>query len=541
MLKKQNELGDSLFAANDYQKAQQIYKEAIQIDPSNRKMISVFYYKIAAIKFQLLRYNEASTNATNALEFNVENMNALIMRAKCYSKLNDFQNCIKDCNLVLMLENNDYIKTLLDKNSYRLFLKDTTTRAYLNFNENRLMDCIIDCETILKTTEICEIRNLLEKSTESFITQTMQYARHLYNTEKYEMCMSQCDILILKFQNMLEAVNLKLNASNHKSITESINNTKRLYQERSYKECLEYCNLISLNINLVEERKNQYEFEMNQILQHIRSKIESVKAKANLNYEKMNFTECIKDYEYILSIEESSDIRNLLKQAKSEKSFTERLTSTKKLYNLKKYEDCIDNCKTLLKVRELDELKHLIVSCELEIIKQNEIFKIIEEHMGTAQENYENEKFEECIEDCLKVIKHNENYFQAKTLMKKAFDKIVLRASLCFNKAQYEECRKLCLQILKSDDLAEVREMLELSKDALAYEKLTSYHDILQVKKDAEEKTIKKSFHYLCLKYHPDKHGKSTEEMKVYCAKMIKRITQARRMIGPHKKTKVKK
>lgn len=535
-LRTQNDLGDSHVAAIDYTKAKEIYKEATKIDPKNKKIISVFHNKIAAINFHLLQYDEASVNATKALEFNPDNINALTIRAKCYSELQDFENCIKDCNLVLMVENNEYIKILLDENSSRLFLKVTTARAYLNFNKRHLMDCVNDCEAILQIKEINEIRNLLEISTNSLIIETMEYARELYNNEQYEMCISQCDILITKFQNVPEAINLKLTASNHKSIVESIYNAKNLHKDQNYKECLKLCERTLLNINLVDERKPQYIAQVNQMVQNIRDRMKAIQTKANLNFKNMNFDECVKDLEYILSIEESSEIEELLKSAKSEKSFEERLTSAKKLYETKQYADCIERCKALLKVRELNEIKQLIARSEMEIEKIKKIKKLIEENMCRAEENFNLKKYEECIKDCLKILAQNESYLEAKTIMNKAFVQICSRAKSYYERAQYKECINVCMYVkstpIINESFNEVKGMLKHSSEELAYfKKITkeplNHYSILKVKEGDNKNIIKESFYSLSKQYHPDKHSKSTKEMRTYCQEIMKKITVA--------------
>lgn len=547
---KQNDLGDFFVTAIDYTKAKEIYKEATKCDPKNKKIISVFHNKTAAINFYLLQYNEASLNATNALEFNPDNMNALTIRAKCYSELQDYENCIKDCNLVLLVENNDYIKILLDENSSRLFLKVTTERAYLNFNNNNLMDCVNDCETILQIKEINEIRNLLEKSTHSLIIQTMEHARQLYTSEKYEMCMRQCDILITKFQNVSKAINLKLNASNHKSIIESICNAKKLHTEQYYKDCLILCDLILLNINLVNERKTQYIAQVNQIVQNIRYRMKIIKAKANLNFENMNFDECVKDLEYLLSIEESSEIEELIRSAKSEKGFDERLTSAKNLYKTKQYADCIELCRALLKVRELIEIKQLIANSEMEIENIKKIKKIIEETMCRAEDSFNLKKFEECITECLQILKQNDNYLEAKTLMNKSLGQIISRANSHYERAQYKECINICMYIKSTPIIKEnfngVKDMLKQSSDELAYyKKITkeppNHYDILKVKAGDDKKIITKSFYDLSKQYHPDRHSTSTKEKQTYCEEIMKKISAANTYIFSGKKKKTQR
>jgi DnaJ homolog subfamily A member 5 len=54
----------------------------------------------------------------------------------------------------------------------------------------------------------------------------------------------------------------------------------------------------------------------------------------------------------------------------------------------------------------------------------------------------------------------------------------------------------------------------------MARNKMTCYYELLEVERDADDDTIKKSYRKLALKWHPDKNIDREEEAKQKCVKI---------------------
>lgn len=200
---QQYELGNNFFDKQNFSQALQIINEATKIDPLNKKMQSFLHERLALINYQLLDYKQASLNATEVLKSNFD-LKTLVIRAKCYFKLEKLVECRQDCNLVLKTENNDEIQTLLNQLAEKEIsnsLKDSIFLAEFNFNEKRYGLSIIYCNTILRVKEIFKIRQLLVKAeleltNLNYVRTIMNLALQLYDLDKYELCMTKCDEIL---------------------------------------------------------------------------------------------------------------------------------------------------------------------------------------------------------------------------------------------------------------------------------------------------------------------------------------------------------
>lgn len=67
----------------------------------------------------------------------------------------------------------------------------------------------------------------------------------------------------------------------------------------------------------------------------------------------------------------------------------------------------------------------------------------------------------------------------------------------------------------------------------------TEYYDILEVKPDASENDIKKSFKKMAVKYHPDKQANKTEKEKKEAEDKFKLISEAYEVLSDEEKRQI--
>lgn len=263
--------------------------------------------------------------------------------------------------------------------------------------------------------------------------------------------------------------------------------------------------------------------------------------RAKKHYQNKNYEECISECEIILGIEEMEEAKILMRKAKEEmnqKYINDIMSRAKQNFKNEKYKECISECLKVLETEDLLEAKILMKKAKTAI--QN---KVINEIMERARRNFKNTDFKQCIVECEKALEVDQDFMEAKNLMEKARQELInasrnfvknkmVQAKLQFDKAEFKNCVETCTAILEHQDVAEVNNMLKKSRVSLAYEKLTDNHEILEVPRFSDQIAIKSSYYALSMRYHPDKHSKSTKEMQTYCENLYKKITNAYRALS---------
>jgi len=89
------------------------FTEALKIDPKNRKLNCEIYYNRGLASYNVDKFQLAYDDLTKALQLDEKYVKALSQRAKTHFKLNEFEDCIIDCEESLMLEIDEKIKKLL--------------------------------------------------------------------------------------------------------------------------------------------------------------------------------------------------------------------------------------------------------------------------------------------------------------------------------------------------------------------------------------------------------------------------------------------
>lgn len=511
---------------------------------------------------------DAYRNAANIILGDVrKHIKKLMFQAYLSFKQELFDQCIKKCEFILNIEDSIEARNLIDNSKSEKIIKQELKERNLRKKKYREAQ---------KQKEESELLLKIDDTRERLII-----AQSMFDSEDYDKCIKECE----NITESNEATNLLEKAKSEKvtkiKIQDRILRVKKLYATKNFKECIKECHNIL--------KKNQTS-EIKTVLINIKAFIDKTMAQANRKFELEYFDQCIEACQLILDIDESPEASNLLELAKNEeimkKRISEELANARHLYKTKFYKACVAECKQILKIKDISEAKSLIELCEtaqiaaqlkltnrllnfakkcyeikdykkclancykilkitelkeardliqkVKTAKQNQ--RYLNDIMSSARQHFENKNFKKCKEECIKALRIEE-ILEAITLMENADIEIqnainnieirLLNARQHFSKAEYKECIENCSAILQQQKIDEVNEMLIESKSSLKYERCTDPYDVLQVPQHSNQDTIRTSYHLLSLKYHPDKHSKSTIEMRSYNEDLYKKITNA--------------
>jgi DnaJ family protein C protein 7 len=90
------EKGNKSFKEGRFSEAYTTYTEALQIDPTNSPVNMKLLFNKAMVCLSLGRLTEAVANCSRVLEIDADYLKALLMRAKCYMDLRDFDRAARD-------------------------------------------------------------------------------------------------------------------------------------------------------------------------------------------------------------------------------------------------------------------------------------------------------------------------------------------------------------------------------------------------------------------------------------------------------------
>jgi DnaJ family protein C protein 7 len=122
------EEGNKAYAAGRFEEAYALYTEALEADPNNKSVNAKIFVDRATVCSKLGRFNEAVTDCSNALRFDGNDRNALLLRAKCYRDLRDFAKAVRDYEKIYKMDRSQHIKKLLE--DAKLALKNTEDKDY---------------------------------------------------------------------------------------------------------------------------------------------------------------------------------------------------------------------------------------------------------------------------------------------------------------------------------------------------------------------------------------------------------------------------
>lgn len=127
-LKEKKENGNSLFKSGKFRAAQSIYTEALAIDPKNIDTNSKLFYNRALVNSKIGNIRDAIADCTSAYAANSNYLKAILLRAKCFNDMENFEECVKDYETALKMEKTPEIRRLLKE--AKLALKKSKRKDY---------------------------------------------------------------------------------------------------------------------------------------------------------------------------------------------------------------------------------------------------------------------------------------------------------------------------------------------------------------------------------------------------------------------------
>lgn len=99
-LTRTKEEGNNAYKAKDYQRAIELYGQALDVDPSNKDMNSKILQNRAQTHMNLKNYDSAIEDCTEALRLDPGYVKALRVRAKAYSAVEKWEDAVRDLKSV---------------------------------------------------------------------------------------------------------------------------------------------------------------------------------------------------------------------------------------------------------------------------------------------------------------------------------------------------------------------------------------------------------------------------------------------------------
>lgn len=127
-LKEKKENGNNLFKAGKFRDAHKMYTEALDIDPLNKDINSKLYCNRALMNSKMGNIRDAIADCTSALGTNPNYLKVLLLRAKCYNDMENYEECVKDYEAALKIEKTYEVKQALKE--AKIALKRSKRKDY---------------------------------------------------------------------------------------------------------------------------------------------------------------------------------------------------------------------------------------------------------------------------------------------------------------------------------------------------------------------------------------------------------------------------
>jgi len=121
-------MGNKLFKDGKYREAQTAYTEALEIDSLNADTNSKLFYNRALVNSKIGNIRDAIADCSSALTSNANYLKAILLRAKCYNDMENYEECVKDYEAASKIEKTVEIKRLLKE--AKLSLKRSKRKDY---------------------------------------------------------------------------------------------------------------------------------------------------------------------------------------------------------------------------------------------------------------------------------------------------------------------------------------------------------------------------------------------------------------------------
>lgn len=107
-------LAEKQFQAHDFEEAVKSFSQLLTIDQSHHVMNTRILYRRGFSHYHLKHFKEAIDDFTDALKLDKNLLDSLKMRAKIHLALEEFADCIIDCEEYLKLEESEEVKKILE-------------------------------------------------------------------------------------------------------------------------------------------------------------------------------------------------------------------------------------------------------------------------------------------------------------------------------------------------------------------------------------------------------------------------------------------
>jgi DnaJ family protein C protein 7 len=128
LLQSKKEAGNQAFKSGKMQEAFDLYTEALGIDPNNKAINAILYFNRATASSKLNNLDECIKDCTKAIELDEAYLKALSRRAKCYMEKEDFDSAVIDYEKIYKLDKSKEHQHLLKE--AKLELKKSKRKDY---------------------------------------------------------------------------------------------------------------------------------------------------------------------------------------------------------------------------------------------------------------------------------------------------------------------------------------------------------------------------------------------------------------------------
>lgn len=97
------------------------------MDPTNKTFDRIFFFYRGLANFNLQKYEEARDDFTDCLRIKSDSQDVLMKRAKTHFVLQEYEDCIVDCEEYIRIENSIDIQGICD--SAKLLLKNSELKS----------------------------------------------------------------------------------------------------------------------------------------------------------------------------------------------------------------------------------------------------------------------------------------------------------------------------------------------------------------------------------------------------------------------------
>jgi DnaJ family protein C protein 7 len=115
VLKQKKIEKNAAFKVRRFSAAYNLYTEARKIDPNNKSTNAKLFFKKIKVCSKLSHLIEDASDFSSALDLERNCLKALLLRAKCYMELRDFDEAVRNYETAFKIDRNQVRRRLLKK------------------------------------------------------------------------------------------------------------------------------------------------------------------------------------------------------------------------------------------------------------------------------------------------------------------------------------------------------------------------------------------------------------------------------------------